>query len=67
MECSCGLTVTDPVPIGLQRDHKDRAVLILFNCLCGSTRAIPIDGAKQHLIDRAHEVDFARRINEGLA
>ena len=67
ISCSCGLTTADPRPVGIQRDYKDWPALILWNCAsCGSTRAIPVEKASRALLEEAHEIDYARRIGEGL-
>jgi hypothetical protein len=50
VNCSCGRPEKDnPAPIGIQRDSNDKFSLILWNCRCGSTRAIPWAKASENL------------------
>jgi len=63
--CSCGVT-SDPVIVGIQRDYNDVPAYVLWNCSKGSTHAIPIGQASDALLRAAHEIDYVRRIGEGL-
>lgn len=41
MKCSCGRPrPLNPSIIGIQADYQNTPALILWNCQCGSTRAI---------------------------
>jgi hypothetical protein len=55
--CSCGRVNREPKVVGLQRDFQDNPALVLWNCACGSTRAIPIRSCPTHLIEEAYRME----------
>lgn len=55
MTCSCGRPrPLSPDIIGIQRGVHDEPALILWNCVCGSTRAIPWKEATRELCHQAY-------------
>jgi len=57
----CGRITESPTIIGLQRGLKDEPALILWNCPCGTTRAVKWSEATSEQWRIAQDVEDAVR------
>ena len=65
MRCSCGRPrPLQPVIIGLQRGLNDEPALALWNCVCGSTRAIRWADATEAERQQAYLAEMSRQTCE---
>lgn len=68
MKCGCGRQrPVSPIILGIQRDLNDAPALILFNCECKSTLAIPWASATRAQRKAAFLADLARDSKNEMA
>lgn len=60
----CGRTTNKIVPIGVQYGLDDAPALILWNCECGTTRAIRWHEASDAERHQAHLAEMSREASE---